>query len=53
MTLAEILERIEYHMRHENYNAVEIWRDHLNDMIRWQRHRAAWVKEQREQAVAA
>ena len=40
MNLSEILERIEHHMLHENYDAVERWRDHLNDMIRWQRHRA-------------
>lgn len=46
MTLDEILERIDYHMRHENYDAAEKWRDHLNDMIRWQRHRAASVKAQ-------
>lgn len=46
MNLDEILERIRFHMLHENYDAAEKWRDHLNDMIRWQRHRAAYVREQ-------
>lgn len=52
MTLAEILERIEFHMLHENYDAVERWRDHLNDMIRWQRVASKFRRERREAVPA-
>lgn len=55
MTLDEILERIRYHMLHENYDSVEEWRDHLNDMVRWQRVASKIRAEKRaeREAVAA
>jgi protein-arginine kinase activator protein McsA len=52
MNLSEILERLDYHLRHENYEAAEMWRDHLNDFIRWQKHRAAIVREERQDVPA-
>ena len=52
MTLAEILERIEFHMLHENYDAAEKWRDHLNDMIRWQRVASGIRRTNRELRLA-